>query len=692
MKYSIIIPTYNKFQEALSKCVPSLIRFTNWEDTEMIIVCNGSNDDTRKYVELLESCFYNIIRHLWFDEGLGYAKAVNEGIKIARGEYIILLNDDTILLPQQQNEWIRILQQPFLEDDDMGLTAPMKTFSESANHWFLIFFCVMIHRKVFDKIGLLDEAFFSYGEDTSFCLEAEKAGFKVKQVPRDTEEYYAHNRMTGAFPIFHEGNVSHKNWKGGEELIAKNNEILRQRYNNKSMVNIENAKQCDGFMSDLELEFLATLAKENRVVVEIGVWHGRSSRAIADNLPDNAVLYCIDTWQGSKSEQETNHASAKGMDGDAAYFEFLENLADLVESGKVIPLRMSSKNAAAYFQKRNLKFDFCFVDAGHEEPEVREDIQCWLPLVKDGGTLCGHDYYYHDNIWVGVKKAVDELLPNISIPHNTSIWVYKKESIVNAEMSSKEVWKGVEALAGHDTDKPKVFDCFPFNNELEILDIRFETLFDCIDRFVIVESMFTHAGKPKELVFQNNLDRYKKYLHKVTYLVIQEFPPFEGTVTDKSWARERYQRDYIMQALKDCRNDDIIIISDCDEITNKDTVEKFKSIAPHDCIASLEMDLYYYNEDCKEINKWCEGKILTYKKLKELSPCGARYEKYLPILGNAGRHLSYFGGVDKIIQKIEDTAHQEYNKDEFKNPLRIANAIAAGEDLFGRDYVKFEMV
>jgi aminoglycoside phosphotransferase family enzyme len=44
-------------------------------------------------------------------------------------------------------------------------------------------------------------------------------------------------------------------------------------------------------------------------------------------------------------------------------------------------------------------------------------------------------------------------------------------------MSSKEVWKGVEALAGHDTDKPKVFDCFPFNNELEILDIRFETLY-----------------------------------------------------------------------------------------------------------------------------------------------------------------------------------------------------------------------
>jgi hypothetical protein len=79
--------------------------------------------------------------------------------------------------------------------------------------------------------------------------------------------------------------------------------------------------------------------------------------------------------------------------------------------------------------------------------------------------------------------------------------------------------------------------------------------------------------------------------------------------------------------IKDCRDDDIIIISDCDEITNKDAVEKFKSIAPHDCIASLEMDLYYYNEDCKEINKWSEGKILTYKKLKELSPCGARYFK-----------------------------------------------------------------
>jgi beta-1,4-mannosyl-glycoprotein beta-1,4-N-acetylglucosaminyltransferase len=673
MRYSIIIPTYNKFHEALSKCVPPLLRYTNCVDIEIIIVCNGSNQETRNFIKLYENRF-SFIRHLWFDEGLGYAKAVNEGIKISKGEYIILLNDDTILLTQQRNEWIKILEQPFLEDEKMGLTAPMKTFSESANHWFLIFFCVMIHRKVIDKIGLLDEAFFSYGEDTSMCIEAEKAGFKIKQVPVDTEEYYAPNRMTGNFPIFHEGNVSHKNWVGGEELIAKNNAILKERYNNKSMVNIKKAEQCDGFMSSEELTFIATLAKENRVVAEIGVWHGRSSRAIADNLPDNAVLYCIDTWQGSKSEQETNHASAKGMDGDAAYFEFLENLADLIESGKVIPLRMSSKNAAAYFQKRKMKFDFCFVDAGHEEHEVREDIQNWLPLVKDGGTLCGHDYYYHDNIWVGVKKAVDELLPNITIPHNTSIWVYKKEA-----------------------RKPVVIDAFPFNNELEILDIRFETLFDVVDRFILVEAMTTHGGKPKELVFQNNLDRYQKYLHKVTYLVIPEFPVFEGTVTDKSWARERYQRDYIMQSLKDCKDDDIIIVSDVDEIPNTQAVAAFKQIlsgdnAGCDFMASLEMDLYYYNEHTKEKEKWNEAKILTYGKLKQLSPCGARYEKYLPVLGNAGRHLSYFGGVDKIIQKIEDTAHQELNTPYFKDPNHIKKAIENGTDLFNRDYVKFEMI
>jgi glycosyltransferase involved in cell wall biosynthesis len=114
----------------------------------------------------------------------------------------------------------------------------MKTYCKNADADFLIYFCVMISRKVIDAIGYLDEAFFSYAEDTDHCLRAVNAGFKLYQVPSETNEYYEDKRMKGAFPIFHEGNVSHKDWKDGDKLLAKNGAILRERYNNKKRVTV----------------------------------------------------------------------------------------------------------------------------------------------------------------------------------------------------------------------------------------------------------------------------------------------------------------------------------------------------------------------------------------------------------------------------------------------------------------------
>jgi hypothetical protein len=84
--------------------------------------------------------------------------------------------------------------------------------------------------------------------------------------------------------------------------------------------------------------------------------------------------------------------------------------------------------------------------------------------------------------------------------------------------------------------------------------------------------------------------------------------------------------------------------------------------------------------------------------LQQLSPCGARYAQ-AEIIENGGKHLSYFGcsediekNIDKIIKKIEDTAHQEYNLPEFKNRDRIRQALLDGTDVFGRGNIKFEKV
>jgi hypothetical protein len=102
------------------------------------------------------------------------------------------------------------------------------------------------------------------------------------------------------------------------------------------------------------------------------------------------------------------------------------------------------------------------------------------------------------------------------------------------------------------------------------------------------------------------------------------------------------------------------------------------------------MDLYYYNKHTKAKDKWTEGKIGPYRLIREMGPCQVRYSQ-VPSIPNAGEHLSYFGtsgdiekDIDRIVKKIEDTAHQEYNKPEYKDRERIRQAILNGTDVFGR--------
>ena len=724
MRYSIIIPTLNKCEELLKPCVESILKYTTFnapDNAELIIVANGCTDGTEAYIREVQSKFHNVAI-LTYPKAIGYTKAINEGAKIARGEYLAVLNNDTILLPQAYNEWLEVLNKPFVSmGDPVGVTGPMKVPNDSTRRPFIIFFCAMISRGCWDNVGGLDEIFSpGYGEDTDFCLKAEKLGYAVIQVPTDSSKYYQPNRMVGDFPIYHIGNQTfgqpeHQD----EQLIYKNNQILLERYGilgegtlsekNKELfsaayqeeqldvsrkivekyairpfVNIERAKKCDGYMADSELEWLATQAKQHKIIIEIGSWHGKSSRALGDNLMEDGHLICVDHWKGSAAEQTTGHQTARELDGDAAYLEFLGNMWDLVGGKQVSTLRLSSKNAARYLLEHDYKADMIFIDAGHTKEEVKADIEAWLPLLAKDGMICGHDAFHVNNPWPGVLEAVTEIFGvRAKQAPNTSIWVV--ENISNENYTVKTPIKR----------PPCVFDCFPFNNELDILERRFQTLYDYVDRFIIVEAMETHAGKPKDLVFNNNLDRFAKYLNKVTYgpCVIKKFPEFGGSITDQSWARERYQRDNIMKGLGDCQDDDIVIISDVDEIPNPDSIKYFKGWRDQGLppICAFEMDLYYYNEHVKAKDKWLEAKITTYGKLKELGPCGVRYSKMdgrIP----GGKHLSYFGGVDSIIKKIEDTAHQEYNTDQYKDKALIFQRMMKGEDVFGRSDIKFERV
>jgi beta-1,4-mannosyl-glycoprotein beta-1,4-N-acetylglucosaminyltransferase len=680
-KTSIIIPTYSNSSgpSGVRACLQSIVDHTDLSDVELIVVANGAPPESRS----LDRDFP--CRLLWFDEPIGYTKAMNEGIRIATGDFIVPLNDDCVILGPG---WLDILMAPFIDGTQwnvdaarVGLTGPMMEWDSNSNHKFLIFFCVMIRRAVFDSIGLLDEAFNpGFGEDTDFCIKAERAGWHVIMVPDDTHhtiaergdattlpEWKQSKIWVAEFPIWHDGEQTFQDWPGGAELLARNRAILAERYG-APMVNIERAKATDGWIAEDELQWLGEQAKTHRLICEIGSWHGRSSRALADNLMPDGQLYCCDTWNGTSGEPEF-HATAAQREGDHAHQWWWCNLHNEIVAGKVIPLRMHSVNAAEVLASQGVQFDMIFIDADHSYEGVKADILAWTPLLKDGGLLCGHDYYNEGEsfAWVGVKQCVDEMVPGVQ-KVATSIW-----------------W------ATKPPHKPQVYDTFLFYNELDVLDIRFAELYDVVDRFIVVEGILTHSGKPKPLNFDANKDRYAKYLHKVTYIVVDDYPalPDPGddlqAKADNAWSRERWQRDAIMRGLTGCRDDDVILIGDADEIARAETVRAYD---PAQGLCRLKQRLFYYKLNCENKAGWDWLKIAPYKTVKELTPCGVRYPPAgdVPMIESGGWHFSFLTpDADGIAEKIRAFAHVEYSTPEMLDTNRIAQLVAEGKDVFGRD-------
>ena len=114
----------------------------------------------------------------------------------------------------------------------------------------------------------------------------------------------------------------------------------------------------------------------------------------------------------------------------------------------------------------------------------------------------------------------------------------------------------------------KIFDCFIFFNELDILDIRLNTLDPHIDQFVLVESTRTFTGQPKPLFFEENRQRFKKFLHKITHVIVDDMP----RDAENPYVCEAHQRSAIGRGLGAAGPDDLIIVSDADEIPRPDVL------------------------------------------------------------------------------------------------------------------------
>ncbi|HAH86951.1 MAG TPA: beta-1,4-N-acetylgalactosaminyltransferase [Armatimonadetes bacterium] len=264
----------------------------------------------------------------------------------------------------------------------------------------------------------------------------------------------------------------------------------------------------------------------------------------------------------------------------------------------------------------------------------------------------------------------------------------------------------------------KVYDCFTFFNELELLELRLKLLNDVVDYFVLVESNKTFKNKDKEFVFEANKSMFEEYLAKIIYIRVEDMPDYDPAV-DNIWTLEIHQRNSIMRGLENSSPEDLIFISDIDEIPNSEVVRlldkskceiKFLTYGPRRSFCQafarfplllfkhhgmklldrmplvLEQSLFYYFVNCRSKGKWPGTIITRFKNLT--TPQKLRNRRYShPRIINGGWHFSYLGGAERVAEKVNSiigVPGTAYPKD------YLEECIANGLDIYGRDGQEFE--
>ena len=238
---SVVVLTYNNWFFT-KECLDSLRNDSDYPNLDIIVVDNASTDETRDKLREIELQDERI-RVVLNDANLGFAAGNNIGLRLARGDYVILLNNDTVVT----RGWVRDLIRPMQLDPKIGLSGPLTNdigneqkvgmmygdldemrqrsrqfvrarLRQRYDTHNLAFFCVAIRREVVQQVGLLDEAYgIGFFEDDDYCRRVAEAGYNIVIA----DDVFVHHHLSAAFDALGAGR--------GEQL-ARNKEIFESRW------------------------------------------------------------------------------------------------------------------------------------------------------------------------------------------------------------------------------------------------------------------------------------------------------------------------------------------------------------------------------------------------------------------------------------------------------------------------------
>lgn len=284
MKYSIVIPTHNNY-EYLSQCINGILSASPGDETEIIVVDNGSTDETAAYLAFVKES-NPTLKIVTNNHNTGFCTATNQGMEVASGDYIIWMNDDAIPSPYWLEKMERNLTDTHTFHPNIGITGPMSNYaaglqqveglppdtpvtdctnvvqSIEGNYPLSFYqlanklsgFCMMMKREVYDTIGGIDERYSPGGFcDNDFCLRAIESGYGCLVSPNVFVYHYGSITLNREYPA---SNYGVHNWA---KFISKYRDVKE-----KKIIMIQGVKIDDEF----NLEIFKKCAKRNLELVD----------------------------------------------------------------------------------------------------------------------------------------------------------------------------------------------------------------------------------------------------------------------------------------------------------------------------------------------------------------------------------------------------------------------------------------
>lgn len=249
-----------------------------------------------------------------------------------------------------------------------------------------------------------------------------------------------------------------------------------------------------------------------------------------------------------------------------------------------------------------------------------------------------------------------------------------------------------------------VYDCIPFFNELDILNLRFHIMDPLVDKFIIEEATVTFSGEPKELCFEKNKELFREFLPKIEYIVVDNSP-----VDTTTHLRDKFQKNALEKGLVNATDEDVIILSDVDEIPNPKVLKEIIENFDPDKIYHLAQRMFYCYLNMEEVSgnllsitgefpgverrMWLGTKVFSRRsipsdgiiQLREASTTAPEAVR----VADGGWHFGYMGSKQesdvskRIGTKVVAAAHQEYNNQD--TLAEAKDRLILGQDMFGRD-------